>query len=164
MTMKPATISELKQKLILLDHDDLLDACLRLARFKADNKALLTYLLLKSDDEMAYADEVCAQIDQLFAESKTMHKKTVRKIVRWYEKQIRYSGHKETELQIRIHFCRSLIRRGFDFDRCGVTRNLFNSQVRKIETAIDKVHSDLQFDFRQQMDGFHQIAFRRSSR
>ncbi|MGB7345763.1 MAG: hypothetical protein WBD20_16220 [Pirellulaceae bacterium] len=156
--MKPATVSELKKQLVLLDHDDLLDACLRLAKFKADNKSLLTYLLLKSHDELQYANEVCDEINEMLAESKTLHRKTLRRIVRWFEKQIRYSGDKETELQIRIHFCRSLIQTRFDYSRCRVTSNLFASQVRKIEKSIDKVHPDLQYDFRVQMEGFDRVG------
>jgi hypothetical protein len=40
--MKGASIAELKKELVRLEHGELLDACLRLARFKKDNKELLT--------------------------------------------------------------------------------------------------------------------------
>lgn len=119
--MKPATVSELKKALIRLSHDDLLDACLRLAKFKADNKELLTYVLMKSADEQAYAREVCEDIDGQMPASGSIHKKTMRKIVRSMEKSIRFSGDKETELQVRIHFCRQFVERGVRFGHCRIS-------------------------------------------
>ena len=61
--MKAARISELKKELAKLNHDDLLDVCVRLAKFKVESKELLTYLLMKADDEIGYADELCDEID-----------------------------------------------------------------------------------------------------
>ena len=49
--MDPAPLAEIKKTLMLMDRSELLDACLRLARFKKDNKELLTYMLFLSKDE-----------------------------------------------------------------------------------------------------------------
>ncbi|SMP75574.1 hypothetical protein SAMN06265222_11979 [Neorhodopirellula lusitana] len=160
--MKPATISELKKSLAHLDRDELLDACVRLAKFKVDNKSLLTYLLMKSDDELAYADEVCDAIDEQFLEAyvgtnRSLHKKTLRKIIREFEKCIRYSGDKETELKIRIHFCRQFFDRKLRFGRCRVSANMYASQLKKIDKAIDKLHPDLQYDARRETQGFDSL-------
>ena len=155
--MKPATVSQLKKALVQLEHDELLDACVRLAKFKADNKELLTYLLMKSGDEQAYADEVCDEIDDLIPRSRSIHKKTLRKIIRGFEKCIRYSGDKETELQIRVHFCRRIYDQGIRFGRCRVSANMYAGQLKKIEKAIEKVHPDLQFDFRYQINGLDSL-------
>ncbi|TWU49133.1 hypothetical protein [Rubripirellula reticaptiva] len=155
--MKAATVSELKKALVRLDHDDLLDACLRLAKFKVDNKELLTYLLMKSADEQAYAREVCDDIDEQIPPARSIHKKTMRKIVRSMEKCLRYSGDKETELHVRIHFCREFVDRGIRFGNCRVSANMYAAQMKKIEKAIDKVHPDLQFDFRHEMQGLESL-------
>lgn len=53
--MKAATISQLKKELAKLDHEDLLDVCVRVAKFKVESKELLTYLLMRADDEVGYA-------------------------------------------------------------------------------------------------------------
>lgn len=155
--MKPATISELKRALAPLPREELLDACLRLAKFKVDNKALLTYLLLKSSDETGYIDEVCAEIDEQLPANKIIHKKTLRKIIRTMEKCIRFSGDKETELHIRIHLCRQVIDRDLQWGRCRVSENMYFAQLKKIEKALEKLHPDLQYDYRQQMDGLTPI-------
>ena len=66
--MKAATINQLKKTLVQRDPGEVLEACLRLARFKRDNKELLTYLLFASQDEQAYVNDVCQEIDELFSE------------------------------------------------------------------------------------------------
>ena len=43
--MKAATLNELKHELSHLPAEELLDLCTRLARFKKENKELLTFLL-----------------------------------------------------------------------------------------------------------------------
>lgn len=156
--LKAASIRELKLSLSELDHDELLDACVRLAKFKADNKELLTYLLMRSHDEQAYADDVCDEIDRLLPTASAFHKKTIRKVIRWIDKCIRYSGNKETELQIRIHFCRHFIHRKASLARCKVSANLLAGQRKKIDKALEKVHPDLQYDFRHQMAGLDSVS------
>lgn len=151
--MKPATIGELKKALAPLPKDELLDACLRLARFKVDNKELLTYLLLKSDNEAGYVDEVCTEIDESLPHADSVHKKTLRKIIRTMDKRIRYSGNKETELQVRIHLCREIVDRNIRFGRCRVSANMYLGQIKKIEATLEKIHPDLQYDFRVQLAG-----------
>ncbi|MFK8113335.1 MAG: hypothetical protein AB8B91_14115 [Rubripirellula sp.] len=162
MVMKAATVSELKKSLGKLDHDDLLDACVRLAKFKVDNKELLTYLLMRSHDEQKYADDLCADIDDQIRESKQLPKKTMRKIIRWMDKCLRFSGDKETELLVRIHFCRSTARKRRSFGRCKVSANMYSGQLSKIQKALEKVHPDLQFDFRHQMEGLDEILMQRN--
>ena len=155
--MKAASISELKKSLANLDRDELLDACVRLAKYKVDNKELLTYLLLKSHDEQTYIREVCDEIDHAFRGVTSMPKKTIRKIIRWLDKRVRYSGDVETELELRIYFCSQFLRRRIRLGRCKVSANMYRGQLKKIENLLEKVHSDLQFDYRQQMEGFEEL-------
>jgi hypothetical protein len=62
--MKAASINEIKQELQSLPPSRLNELCLRLARFKKDNKELLTYLLFEAADETAYIESVKKEIDQ----------------------------------------------------------------------------------------------------
>ena len=151
--MKAATISQLKKELVKLDHGDLLDVCVRMAKFKVESKELLTYLLMKADDEIGYANDLCSEIDQQLNTPGRIHKKTLRKVVRWMDKSLRFSGDKETELQVRIHFCRRIKDKRISFGNCRVSANMYATQLKKIDKVIDKVHPDLQFDFNQQMSG-----------
>lgn len=151
--MKAATISQLKKELAKLDHEDLLDVCVRLAKFKVESKELLTYLLMKADDEIGYAEELCDEIDEQLSTPGKIHKKTLRKVVRWMDKSLRFSGDKETELRVRIHFCRRIKDQRITFGGCRVSENMVATQLKKIDQAIEKVHPDLQFDYNQQLAG-----------
>lgn len=158
--MKAATISELKKALAHLEREDLMDACLRLAKYKVDNKELLTYLLMKSDDEREYVREVCEEIESHFRGVRSMPKKTIRKIIRWIDKRVRYSGEVETELELRIHFCQQFLHGRIRFGRCKVSANMYRGQLKKIDKLLAKVHPDLQFDYRQQMEGLEELVGR----
>ena len=48
--MKAAKVSEIKKDLKRKTQPELLDLCLHLAKFKKENKELLTYLLYEADD------------------------------------------------------------------------------------------------------------------
>ena len=65
--MKTASVQELKQELQSVPPARLLELCLRLARFKKENKELLTYLLFEAHDEEGYINSVNQVIDEGFA-------------------------------------------------------------------------------------------------
>lgn len=154
--MKAATIHELRKNLVKLDHGDILDACIRLARFKKDNKELLTYLLFESQNEPAYINSVRAEMNELFdsVNSKSLYlaKKTIRKIVRWLDKRIRYSSLDETEIALRIHFCQRLKKSGIRLDHSKVISNMYRSQLKKIDKLMGKFHPDIQSEFLAEID------------
>jgi len=144
--MEPASLAEIKKTLALMDRDELLAACVRLARFKKDNKELLAYMLFLSKDEQGYANYLCGIIDGHFDESPNAHKKTLRKIIRWMNKCLRFSGVKETEYQVRMHFCQSLRNSETPFRKHRVMWNMYAGQIKKIRKAIEKFHDDIKRD------------------
>ena len=74
---------------------DFLSFCLRLAKFKKENKELLTFLLFEADDITGYIENVKQEITDFFDEINTSNiyyiKKSVRKILRHINKHIRFS-------------------------------------------------------------------------
>ena len=150
--MKAATIAELKKELKHRDADELLQLCLRLARFKLENKELLTYLLFEADHEQGYIETVKTLIDTQFDEINTSNyyyiKKSVRKILRGLRKYIRYSGNKETEVLLLLHFCQKLRDLKPSIRRNRVLQNLFDRQCDAIKKKIAGLHEDLQYDYR----------------
>ena len=149
--MKASTIHELKQELTTIPPKQVAELCLRLARFKKENKELLTYLLFEANDEQGFINGVKAEIDEEFIQMNVSQlyfaKKTLRKIVRIINKYCRYSGEKETELQLRLHFCVSLKGSGIPFKRNTVINNLYQSQLKKIAAVIATLHEDLQYEY-----------------
>ena len=94
--MKTASIHEIKLELSVAKPAELLDLCLRLCKFKKENKELLTYLLFEANDEQAFIVGVKKVIAELFKEINLSQlyfaKKSLRKIARIIAKYCRYSG------------------------------------------------------------------------
>jgi hypothetical protein len=149
--MKTASIQELKQELAALNQSRLLELCLRLAKFKKENKELLTYLLFEAHDEEAYINSVKLLIDEGFEElpksNLYLNKKTLRKILRITNRYIKYAASAQVEVSLLIYFCNKMKQSGIPFQKSNVLNNLYASQVKKIKSALSGMHEDLQYDF-----------------
>ena len=154
--MQTATLALIKTELNNRSNKELIAFILRLARFKKDNKELLSYLLFDSIDEKAYIQEVCAEIDFEFTQINTSHiyfaKKSIRKILRRTQAAIRYSGIKQTEVELLIHFCKAMKNSGIRFSRNTALNNLYLRQLQKIKNAVKSLHEDLQFDYNLELE------------
>ena len=80
--MKAVTVKKIKDELSHKNSKELIDLCLRLSKFKKENKELLTYLLFESDNEEGYIESVKEQIDDLFEQINTKSYFYIRKSVR----------------------------------------------------------------------------------
>lgn len=149
--MTSLSIHEIKQELINTKPAELINLCLRLARFKKENKELLTYLLFLANDEEAYIVSVKKEIEELFGTVNYTHlyfaKKTLRKILRFINKQSRYSSNKLTDMEFRIFFCQQVKKSGIPFIQNQALNNLYCGQIKKIKTDLSALHEDLQHDF-----------------
>ncbi len=149
--MKAASIAQLKKELVKLDHGELLEACLRLARFKKDNKELLTYVLFLSQNESAFVNSICDEIDEQFSLTPNAHKKTLRKLIRWINKCMRFTKVKDTEIQVRLHFCRALRASKTPIRKSKVVVNMYNGQLKKVRAVIEKLHQDIKNEVERQV-------------
>ena len=149
--MKAATVTEIKKELKFRSTEELMQLCLRLSRFKIENKELLTYLLFESEDEEAFITGIKDQIDQQFSEINTNSylyiKKSVRKILRGIKKYCRYSPKKETEVELLLYFCKSLKEFTPSIKRNVTLTNLYQRQFEFIKKKVSALHDDLRYDY-----------------
>ena len=149
--MKAATVKELKQELGNRSQKELLELCLRLSKFKKENKELLTYLLYEESNESAFIQNVKSEIEQEFNSINTTSyyfiKKSVRKILRSTKKYICYSKKKETEVELLIYFCSELKNMRPPIEGNVTLQNIFMRQIEAIKKAISTLHEDLQYDY-----------------
>lgn len=154
--MKAASVNELKEELKLLPANKLVDICLRLAKYKKENKELLNYLLLEAGDEQGYISQVKNGIEEEFLSVNSSNlyfaKKTIRKILRIANKHIRYMGTKEAEAELLLYFCTVLKNSGIAFEKSTALNNLYHAQIKKAAKAIDTMHEDLQYDYKKELD------------
>lgn len=149
--MKASTINELKQELVNTPVSTLIDLCLRLARFKKENKELLTYLLFETHNTPDYIAGVKNEMSLQFADMNKSNvyfvKKTLRKILRTAKKHIRYSGLAIVEVELLIYFCESMKELVIPVNKNSVLQNIYQNQIKNINKALKGLHEDLQYDY-----------------
>ena len=154
--MKPATIKELKKELEFHSSEDLLEICLRLSKFKKENKELITYLLFNSGNESEYIEKVKEEVEEQFLGLNTSSfyyiKKGVRRILRDIKKYSRYSGKKETEAALLIFFLFKLKNFSPSIKGNKMLENIYDRQRALLRKTIGTLHEDLQFDFEKELE------------
>jgi len=154
--MKIESIVTIKKELKHQSQEELLELCLRLGKFKKENKALLTYLLFESHDEDGYITSVKSSLDELFEginpDSYFYMKKTIRKILRQIRVYSRYSLKKSTEVELLLYFCEQMNELKPSIHRNITLSNLYERQILSIKKKISVLHEDLQYDYNLQLE------------
>ena len=159
--MKTSNLSTLKKEISTLPAGDVIDICMKLIKYKKENKELLSYLLFDANNEMEYIRSIKEEMDSQFSEINMSHlyfaKKSIRKILKTTTKYIRYSGHKQTEVELLIHFCMKLKRSGLPLQSSNSLSNIYINQVRKVRQSISSLHEDLQHDYMEELAALNML-------
>jgi hypothetical protein len=154
--MKAASINDIKKELTGKNERELQALCWRLARYKVENKELLTYLLFEADDETSYVGALKAEVDEMIDALPQGNvyfiKKALRKVLRIVNKHLKYSGIPQTEVEVRLHCCIRMLDKDVPLNRSTILANMYNQQLKKIEAALAKLAEDLQFDYARDLD------------
>lgn len=154
--MKAVSITQIKKELQQLTQQELIDILLRVGKYKVENKELLTYLLFEAGHEDGYIEVVKEYIDNQFDLLSQQHyyyiKKSVRKTLRIIKKYIKFSKKPETETALLIHFCRKLKNMEPSYTNNVVLTNMFERQLGLAEKTIGKMHEDLQYDYKLELE------------
>ncbi|HWD88377.1 MAG TPA: hypothetical protein VG367_09640 [Mucilaginibacter sp.] len=152
MALKLYGLADIKKELQFHDKGYLVDLCLRLGRYKKENKELLAYLLFDADNERGFIENVIAESGFMFSQLPSNNyqmAKSMRKILRLLSKYIKFMGSKEAEIEFLLSFCRNYIEYADKRGSYKPMRLIFTRQLDKIGKAIAKLHEDLQFDYAQ---------------
>jgi hypothetical protein len=149
--MNISSISDIKKELQHATKEELLDYCIRLIKFKKENKELANYFLFEEAHKEQYVKNVKVEVSTLFDDVNTSNvflaKKTLRKIIRYIQKQIKYTQDHTIETQILLHFCEQFVALNINIRKYPVLVNMYESHVNKIHKAIAHLHEDLQHDY-----------------
>ncbi|MFC5283386.1 hypothetical protein [Pedobacter alpinus] len=153
--MTSPKLADLKKELNYLTAEELKELCLRLAKYKTDNKELLNFMLFYSDKKDIYIDEVKSIIDNEFDNlhpSVYYATKQLRKLIRTINKHIKYINTKNLEVEIAMFFSVAFIAHPIVEIHQKATIGLLYTQLKRILRAIPKLDEDLQFDYQKQLD------------
>lgn len=154
-------LQDVKKEMQHLSSVQIAELCLRLARYKKENKELLAYLLFEADNEAAYIEKVKAEAGFMFSQLPVRSydaAKSMRKIIRLLSKYTKFTGSKTAEIELLLSFCRNYI----DYIDKKISykplRLILTRQLLKTRTLIGKLHEDLQYDYTEEYNAIHMAA------
>ena len=149
--MKAAGVKAIKDDLKLRSKEELEELCLKLSKFKKENKELITYLLFEADDENYFIQNIKEEISVGFNEvnrnSYYYVKKSIRKILRNTKKNIRYSKKKQTEIELLLFFCKKLKSFSPSITKSIPLTRIFDREIERVKKLVQSLHEDLQYDY-----------------
>ena len=152
--MRTATIDDIKNELKHLSQKEVLSLTLRLARFKKENKELLTYLLFESHDEQGYQQllktDISEQLAAIEPSPLSKARKSYRKVLRSINRQIKYIGSKAASVELLLHYC--LAMRNLQSPLHPTLETIVQQQLAKVEKWVPLIEDDLQFEFKRQLE------------
>jgi hypothetical protein len=164
--MKIASLSEIKRELKEMPNEELFKIIIRMASFKKENKELLNYLIFESSDEEGYRVAIKNEVEEEFAAVNTrsvyLAKKSIRRVLRIVSKHIKYSGSKQTEVELLIFFCQQIQKLNISIRDSKVLTNLYNRQLFNIEKALKSMDEDLQFDYQADLEKLTDVTYYQS--
>ncbi|MEP7252982.1 MAG: hypothetical protein ABI683_11405 [Ginsengibacter sp.] len=153
--VKTTTLSEIRKELEDKSNRELMEYCLRLARFKKENKELLSFLVFDANDVSSHIENVRNEIISSFDQINNTHvyylKKSIRKILRQVNKHIRIIGERHAEAELLIQFCISLYAFPGNVVKHKQILKLYETNLGKAEKALSYLHPDLQYDLKKQL-------------
>lgn len=153
--METASLAQLKKELQHLPQPQLVELLLRVGKYKKENKELLHYLLFEAGDEQQYIKNIQQEVEAQFADinfsSVYYVKKSIRKCLRFVNKHIKYASKPETTVDLLIHFLKQFEGLPIAIDNSTALVNLYAAQHKRIEKELQKLHEDIQYDFRKEL-------------
>lgn len=160
--MKAAGVKEIKKELNDRSKEELAELCLKLSKFKKENKELLTYLLFESENENFYIKTIQEEIEIEFKAINRKNyyfiKKSIRKILRNTKKNIRYSKKKQTEVELLLFFCKKLKEFNPSISKSVPLTRIFDREILRVKKTILTLHADLQYDYESEIELINEIS------
>jgi hypothetical protein len=153
MSINTYGLKEIKAELKHLSSTQLNDLCLRMVKYKKENKELLSYLLFEAHDEDAFIASIKAETGMMFSQlisPSYQMAKGIRKILRVITKHIKFMGSKQAEVELLMQFCKDYLDYADRRSNYKPLRQILIRQLTKIKAAIGKLQDDLQFDYQQE--------------
>ena len=153
--MKPEKLGDIKKELLSRSVQELTEICLRLAKYKKENKELLNYLLYDAAEPLEYANQVKLFLEEEFKNlQKHYHysTKSLRKIIRLINRHAKYTASKQVELELALWFCDNFLLYADLRTSHKPLQGLLTRQFEKISKLIPKLHEDLQFDYKKEFE------------
>jgi hypothetical protein len=155
--MRPASLAQIKTELKGKSREELLELCVKLAKFKVLNKEYLTYLIFEEEQETEFVLLVKETMQDMLGTMNTdslfYMKKTIRKVLRYVKKCIAFSKKPPTEVELLLSFLEAIQNVEPSIFRSRVLKNMYYRQKEMMQKKLQKLHPDMAYDFQKRLDG-----------
>jgi hypothetical protein len=161
MNVSTYGLQDIKKELQHQSSLQIADLCLRLARYKKENKELLAYLLFEANDEQAFIEKVKGEVGFMFSQLPSDNynaAKYIRKILRLIGKYNKFISSKPAEIELLLNFCSNFLQYTDKKLSYKPLRLILTRQLEKIRVLIGKLHEDLQADYTLEYNTLHTEA------
>lgn len=149
--MKAATLAQIKKELGTVSPQKLMALTLKLIKYKVENKELISYLLFDEDDQASYISDIKSEVTDLLSEIGHMtpyiSKRTMRKTLKAIAKYVKYTGSKEVEAELYVHFCKIIKEQKINKYTHKAVLTIYLNTVEKIRKSLPNVHEELRHDY-----------------
>lgn len=153
--MKPEKLSDIKKELTGRTAQELTEICLRIAKYKKENKELLNYLLFDSDDPISFGDKIKTLLEEDFRAMQRHYyysTKSLRKIMRLMNRYAKYTSNKQVEIELSLWFCNNFLLYVDLKTSHKPLQGILIRQLEKVSKLLPKLHEDLQFDYQSEFE------------
>jgi hypothetical protein len=154
--MRPASLAQIKTELKGKSREELLELCVKLAKFKVLNKEYLTYLIFEEQETefvLLVKETMQDMLGTMNTDSLFYMKKTIRKVLRYVKKCIAFSKKPPTEVELLLSFLEAIQNVEPSIFRSRVLKNMYYRQKEMMQKKLQKLHPDMAYDFQKRLDG-----------
>ena len=154
--MRAASLAQIKSELKEKSREELLELCVKMAKFKVLNKEYLTYLIFEAEQEAEFIQLVKETMNDMLDDMNTSSlfymKKTIRKVLRYIKKCIAFSKKADTEVELLLSFIEALQNLEPSIFRSKILSNMYHRQKEMMHRKLNKLHPDAAYDFLKRLE------------
>ena len=156
--MLQTPLINIRKEMSSLSHKEITELCIRLIRFKKENKELADYFLFEKHQEHSYLLAAKSEIQSLFGNIQTTQpylvKKSIRKIIRLAERYSKYAANPIIFIELYLEIMQHIQEYFPHWKQVVPLMKITESLEKKSRRLLPKLHEDLQFDYNARMEIF----------
>ncbi len=153
--MDKFSLSDIRKELAYASPEELKSLCLRMARFKKENKEHLAFLLFQKN-EADFIKSVKAEISDALDDIHRIHafqaRKVLQKTLRTIVKYKKFCLSKVFEMEVMLHFIRSMQAKQISEYTSSYTGQFYKKQQLKLVKILESLDEELSMDYRDEVE------------
>lgn len=144
-------IKEIRRELKELDKEELQELILKVSKYNKEVKGYLVHLLFESDDITYFQNEQKQKLEEFFSAlpftNFKIAKKSLSRIQKYLNLQLKYAKSKEVEIELRGTFLLLFRKKVMGKSFSHKLTNMYDRNYKYVIAAHDKLEDDLKNDY-----------------